>query len=406
MSLKPALPGIACFSILLFLIAVPPAAAGASWSYANIPDPSVAALSADLSGDYLVYTASTGYPVRENSTRVVELYSLVTGNRTRIAVSGPDSVLTGEAISGGYAVFFSEPQLEAPDGIPNRIFLYTIDGGNLTVLPSGAGAEWPKISGEIVLWSESTEDSIGSRILRYDIRTGNASYLPGVLSFDSAGVSVNGRYVLYTDADTLSLRLYEHATGSFVTVFAPAKGGDVRETVSGSAVGGDYVLYRRDVTVETPRAVYSELCLYAISANTTVLVSPLTGKATETLSDAEKNAAFGIGGADDRAVAWYVSEGIANDRIMVLDLPAMAVSSISPGMSVYSVGIDGRNLAWIGTKSLFGRGDVYLATGSGEEETPAGTGGGVLPTKSGIPLVIPLAGTGICCALAIAGRKG
>ncbi len=259
------MPEIAGLSCLIILLLVTPVAAASSWNYTIVSDPELDGIFSALSGDYLVYSGSIGDAFLQNSTRVIQLYSLSTGEQVRIATSSTNSTLTGEDIDGNYAVWFSEPQMDSPAGIPNRIFLYSIPDKNLTFIRTSSGAEWPKISGERVIWSESVNDSFTDSIMLYDIRTGNYVSSPRPRVNDGAGVAFDGNNILYTDAGTLDLFLYNTGTGSTATVFARTTDNNTREIVFGTALGGDYVLYRKDVMVEKPRQRYSELCLYTIS---------------------------------------------------------------------------------------------------------------------------------------------
>jgi hypothetical protein len=290
-----------------------------------------------------------------------------------------------------------------PRDTPNRIFLYSLLEKNLTVIRTLPDAEWPKIAGETVIWSEGSDDSVDGSIMQYDILSGKTISVPNISTIDSAGVAFNGRYILYSGIDRGSLLLYAPGTGTISTVFAPVEDNTTHEMAFGSALANDYVLYQKDVRVENPREMYSELCLYTISTGKTLLLSPLTGSVTETLSDADKNAAFTVGAADGDRVAWYVSEGIADERIMVLDAPSMSVTIVSPHMAVYRLSMDGRNLAWKGSETLFGKGTIYLATESGEEGSAAENV--PAPTKSPLPMLIALTAIGFCCALAIIRQK-
>jgi len=365
------MPEIAGLSCLIILLLVTPVAAASSWNYTIVSDPELDSIFPALSGDYLVYTGSIGDAFLQNSTRVIQLYSLSTGEQVRIATSSTNSTLTGEDIDDSYAVWFSEPQMDSPAGILNRIFLYSIPDKNLTVIRTSSGAEWPKISGERVIWSESVNDSFTDSIMLYDIRTGMTSHLPGPRVNDGAGVAFDGNNILYTDAGTLDLLLYNTGTGSTATVFARTADNNTREIVFGTALGGDYVLYRKDVMVEKPRERYSELCLYTISTGKTTLLSPTTGSMTETLSASDKQAVFDSLAADGTRVAWKVTEGINDDRIMVLDPATMAVSSVSTKMFVDFVHLDGRHMTWLGSTSLKGNGNIYLAAEYGGQDQPA-----------------------------------
>lgn len=402
---KQNLRQIVCLSALAFLLLVSHAAAVSEYRIANISDPGLDAISAVLSGDNIIYAGTIGDAIHENSTRVVQLYSISTGEQSRLATSDPGSTITGVDISGNYAVWFSEPDIDSPADTPNRISLYSLLEKNLTVIRTLPGAEWPKVFGKTVIWSESSDDSMSSSIIEYDIPSGKMVPVPNISTIDSAGVAFNGRHILYSAADAGSLLLYTPDTGAISTVFATAADNNTHEMVFGYALSGDYVLYRKDVMVEKPRERYSELCLYTISTGKTVLLSPLTGMVTGTLTESDKNAAFDVGAADADRVVWYVAESVGRDRIMVLDPSTMSVSSVSPKDSVYSLSIDGRNMAWQGSDQLFGKGAIYLATVSGGEGPAATMTPAPQATKSGLSSAVPLAGIGICCVLVLLRTK-
>jgi hypothetical protein len=84
----------------------------------------------------------------------------------------------------------------------------------------------------------------------------------------------------------------------------------------------------------------------------------------------DKNATFDARAADEIRVAWDVAEGIADDRIMVLDPASMTASSFSPKTFVGFLNLDGRNMTW---STVFGNGGIYLATESGGAGLPATT---------------------------------
>lgn len=379
----------ACIVGLVLFIAVAPAAAS-SWTYTSISDPGLDCFSTSLSGNYLLYTASIGSPQDDNSTRVIRLYSRSAGSDTLLATSEPGTSLFGEDINGDYAVWSGGPTLTSAAPGPNRLYLYSLADGNKTTILAGEDASWIKVYGESMVWSEETNGSFASSLVLYTISTGNRTALPGVRTYDPAGVSYNGRYILYPDANSLNLSLYEPGTGVTTTVFTPSDTADTREVAFGAALSGDYVLYRKDVQADSLRERYSELCLYRISTGKTVLLSPTTGSVVETLTSADKQADFTVQGADTTRVVWDVTEGIADDRIMVLDPSTLTVSSVSPKMFVHAVRIDGRNLAWVGTKALFGKGTVYLATETTNGTVPTSPAAG-LPVDS---VIIPVAGIG------------
>jgi len=379
------LPEVACLSCLVIFLLVSQVAADTTWNYKIVSDPELYGIYADISGDYLVYSGSTGDPMLADSQRVIQLYSLSSGEQVRLAASDPGSVLTGENIDGNYVVWFSELPLESTADTPNRIYLYSIAEKNQTTIRTATGAGWAKVSGEHVIWTESVNNSFESSIVLYDIRTGTTTPIPGIRTINGAGVGYNGDYILYSDAKTQDLLLYRTATGATTTVFTPSADNTIRENIFGTALGNNYVLYRKDVTVEASREHYSELCLHNLSTGKTTLISPITGNVVETLSKADKSAVFSPQSADETRLAWDVREGVSKYRIMVLDPASMTTSSFSPKTYVNFVQLDGRNMTWLGTNSLAGKGSIYLGTESGSPGLPTST----TPTRApGFGLII------------------
>jgi hypothetical protein len=367
------LPEVACFMGLVMFLLISQVAADATWNYNIISDPDLYGINADLSGDHVVYSGSTGDPMLQDSLRVIRLYSISSGEQERLAISDPGTVLTGENIDGSYVVWFSELPLESTAKTPNRIFLYSIPDKNLTTIRTSTGAGWAKIFGDHVIWSESANDSFESSIVLYDIQTGATTPIPGIRTINGASVGYNGDYILYSDADVSKLLLYSTGTGTTRMVFTPSTDPVIREIAFKAVLGSDYVLYRKDRTILEPKEHYSELCLYNISTGKTTLISPLTGDVVETLSKSDKGALFSPQAADKTRVAWVVMDGMADYRIMVLDPASMTISSVSPKTFVNFVQLDGRNMTWLGTKSFAGKGSIYLANESGSPGLPAST---------------------------------
>jgi hypothetical protein len=377
----------ACLAGLLMLLLVSQAAADASWNYNAVSDPDLHGINDALSGDYLVYSGSTGNPMSPDSQRVIQLYSLPEGNQTRIATSEPGGILTGVGIDGNYVVWFSTQPIESTADIPNRIYLYSIGGKNQTPIRTATGAGWAKISGDHVVWSESVNDSFESSLFLYDIGNGTTSPIPGISTNNGAGVAFYDNNILYSDAKTPRLLLYSTTSGTTTTVFSPPADNNTREIAFEYALGGDYVLYRKDLVIEAPMEHYSELCLYSISTRKTTLISPLTGNVIGTPSPADKAVFFTPQAADRSRVAWVVTDGLRDEKIMVLDPSDMTISSVSPKTFVNSVSLDGRNMSWLGTATIGGKGSIYLAAESGSPGSPA-----PMPTRVPGPGLLVIAG--------------
>jgi hypothetical protein len=105
------IPELAGISALVILLLIGHVAATSSWNVKTINDPALDGIYPDISGDYVIYSGSIGDPMLPNSTRVIQLYSLSSGDQARIATSGKNATLAGIDIDGNYAVWFSEPNL-------------------------------------------------------------------------------------------------------------------------------------------------------------------------------------------------------------------------------------------------------------------------------------------------------
>lgn len=371
-----------CLFCLALASVVPYALAAPAWTYTNISAPGSDAISCSLSGNDILYSVAVGSPFAENSSRLIRLYNRSAGNDTLLAASEPGTSLFAEDIEGNYATWSESPLPSSTQSGPNALYLYSLPKQDISVLSGNNSAAWAKISGDTMIWTEDASGSYASSVVVYTISNGTRSVLPGVQTYDPAGVSYNGRYVLYSDAESDNLTLYEPGIGNRIVVFAPTRNATVVEGLGQYALGGDYILYDRSVTVSSPRERYHELCLYRITQETTVMVSPMTGSIITTLSTADRNAEFTVQDADASRVVWDVAEGIADDKIMVLDPASGAVTSLLPKMFVDTVRIDGRNMSWIGTGELFGKGTVYLATESGDTTVSPTTPAAGLPVNA------------------------
>ncbi len=378
----------------LLLLSVP-ASAGAGWQTFEISDPGVDAIAGTVSGDYIIYTAAFGDAINLSTPRGVFLYSLESLETRVIGNSTSGMTLTGADISGSHAVWFEEQPLMPQDASagptePNRILLYSIPDDQASTIYVSENAEWPKISGSRIAWSDSEPDSVFSNITLYDIDTREKKALPGITVIGNS-YALDGDYLAYQDAETEDLRLYSISSGSSTMISNRTKTDDSVKFVDSFALGGDHVIFIQRILVErgADKGIYRELYLFTISTGETRLISPLTGKFVDTASGEERTAYTEYPSADTERVAWAVAGDPGHAVIHVLDPATGDASSIKVASDVSFTSIDAGYIAW--TDSTLGsRGTLVFATEAPGQETAASAPGfGVI---GGLAAILALIG--------------
>jgi hypothetical protein len=366
--------GILILCACLLLLA--PASAISGWTPQNISGSVPEPIAADVSGDYVVYSVAWGEAISSSTPRGLLLYAAETGETTVIANSTAKMTLTGGNIDGDSVVWFDEPQLLVDEnesrGLYNSIYLYSISEGTTTKIYSSETAEWPKVSGNHILWSESPENTWVDALTVYDISEGAAQDLPDIRVDDPAAVLLDGDHVAYTDAVTKDLTLYDLSSGETTVVKTIVRTNTSFSNIEAAAMGGDYLLYlTRTVEGEGPtREETLTLSLYTISAKTTELISPTEGLVAETEPKTELAATVDSPFTDGTTIGWVLVTGVSTADFVTMTPAGDDPTLLAVDGDIAFPAIDGNRAVWVESK-LFRNAHVVLATrDAGTAATP------------------------------------
>jgi hypothetical protein len=160
-------------------------------------------------------------------------------------------------------------------------------------------------------------------------------------------------------------------------------------------MGGDLLLYKtRYIDLAPTRGIHSTLTRYDRSTNNTTLISPVSGKPVETLTEAEKTATFDSLFTDGATFGWSYETGISESDLITVDAATGAVSHLTINGDVAFPAIDGNRAVWVESKML-NNSRVVLGT---MQTTPT-------PTGTPAPLCSLLGGMGLLAALACRRRR-
>lgn len=324
---------LVCTIFCAFLLAAPSALANGQWQTDKVQVDGLTPISAKISGDMIAFTAAKGDPIDMSAPRVLCLYTIPTGNLSRITESVYPMSLTGAQISGTTLVWFEQPPL-VPDSTAgqNRIFLTTISEDTLKVIHTGDDAQWPKVSGTDVIWSGDVNKSDYLQgIYLYKITSGTAAMLPGITVLDPSAPEIDGGLVAYQDGSSNELVLYNITTGDRTIVEREVNTDTSVKNIDSYAFSGKYVLFitRTQYLEKDNRGMTQALFLYTVDDNKTRLISPMTGKFVTSLTKEEESSIFNYPFTDGRRVGWVQVPEIGRSTVMVLD-PESEMFSMLP----------------------------------------------------------------------------
>ncbi len=378
---------------ICLLLLVTPAAAAGSWTLETISGTTPEPIAADVSGRTIVYSVAWGEAINTSTPRGILLCDAYTGMTAVIANSTENMTLTGANIDGDSIVWFDEPQLLIDENetanLLNTIYLYSVSEGTTKEIYSSPTAEWPKVSGNTIVWGECPENSWTDYLILYDIREGAAKDLLHLRVLDAAAVVLDGDTIAYQDADTGDLILYDTIANA-TTVIAPAvRTNTTHSMVDDFAMGGDDVLYlTRTLTDDgKKRGETYTLSLYTISTNTTELISPTKGLAEETETKTELAATFDSPFTDGTTIGWVLVTGISTSDVILTTPEGDDPTLLAIDGDVAFPAIDGNRVVWVQSK-LFSDSHVVLAT---QENT--------VPIPTDAPEPTPTPGFAIIAAL-------
>ena len=385
------------------LLLCAPAAAAGNWTVESISGTTPEPIAADVSERTIVYSVAWGDAINSSTPRGILLCDAYTGKTTVLANSTDKMTLTGANIDGDYVVWFDEPQFLLDENetanLLNTIYLSSVSEGTTKEVYSSPTAEWPKVSGDTIVWGESPENSWTDSLVLYDISEGAAKDLLDIHVLDAAAVVLDGDIIAYQDMDTGDLTLYD-IIANVTTVIAPAvQTNTTHAMVDDFAMGGDYVLYTTRTLTEDgkKRDETTTLSLYTISTNTTELLSPTKGLVEAAETKSELAATFDSPFTDGTTLGWVLATGISTSDVILTTPEGDDPTLIAIDGDVAFPAIDGNRVVWVQSK-LFENSHVVLAT---QENTVT------LPTDTPEPTPTPGFGIAALGALAaIALRRG
>lgn len=337
--------------ILLILISAP-VSAESQWETASISDSNISAIAGVVSGNNIVYTAAFGEAINLSTPRGVFLYSTDTHDTKLIGTTPANMTLTGADISGDYIVWFEEPQMifniSKEETGQNRIILYSLAEDSSSIVYSSEDASWPKVSGQQVIWSDTSGDSFTEYVTLYNISSDKTKVLPGISSSDGAGIGFDGENILYQDSKTLNLCLYNIPSEKNTIVSKHIYTNNSAVLADNYALGGDYVIFTNRIMNKTgpEKGISNELILYTISTGETKYIKSSTGEFVDKLSKQEKSAIIGYPFADQNRVGWVDVTGISESVIKILNPVSGEVSSIHTDYFVAFPHLDEDSAVW------------------------------------------------------------
>ncbi|MBN1431536.1 MAG: hypothetical protein JW931_02055 [Methanomicrobiaceae archaeon] len=115
------------FLLIIILIIIAPAQAGSQWETKEIHYDNQNIVGGYISGEYIIILTSEG--INQTGNRI-NLYSIKSGDSINPGKPSKGMTVTGEAVSGDYAVWFETQAMDfetnESDTLPNSIYLMDI----------------------------------------------------------------------------------------------------------------------------------------------------------------------------------------------------------------------------------------------------------------------------------------
>ncbi len=299
-----------------------------------------------------MYTAAFGEAIKLSTPRGVFLYSTDTRDTKLIGTTPANMTLTGADISGDYIVWFEEPQvtfnLSKEETGQNKIILYSVAEDSSSTIYSSEDASWPKVSGQQVIWSDTSGDSYTKYVTLYNISSEKTKVLPGISVISGAGMGFDGEQILYQDAKTLDLCLYNIPSEKNTIVSKHIYTNNSAVLADNYALSGNSIIFTNRIMNKTgpEKGISNELVIYTVSTGETKYINPSTGEFVDELSKGEKSAIIGYPFADKNRVGWVDVTGISESVIKILNPVTGEVSSIHTDYFVAFPHLDEDSAVW------------------------------------------------------------
>lgn len=386
--------------ILIPLILSAPAAAGSQWETKEIGYENLSVVSGDISGDYIVYlTAGEGMTQTENR---INLYDTGSGERKIVGIPGVNMTVTGESVSGDYAVWFETGadiigETVQEEDLPNTVYLMNIPEGETKALGLPDDAEWPKIDGDNILWTNSSEKSFETGFYIYDIKTGKSEEVLKADCLDSAGIVYSGNRIAYEDLD--ALRMYDIESGKNTVVYKYESGNVSGSNIESFDMAGDVIVYMTHSIVHEgdDKGVYYEPVIYSITNGSTLELNPKTGEvSTDPFSKDNKEASVASTFTDGKRAGWGYMKSNTDSEIFLVETESGEVTTVPASGNIDEIVLDGDKM--IRTVSHFPSFHTSLIYAE-EKVTPDQTGSQASPGLS-VPVII----SGLFCIALVFSR--
>ena len=358
--------------VLFFLPAL--AAAGYQWETKEIPSENESVLGGAISGEYIIFLSSGGMNQSDNR---IKLYDITSGDSNIIGAPSEGMMVTGEDLSGDYAVWFETESMDNydendTDTKPNSIYLMDIAENSTSTLNLPGDAEWPKIEGNKIFWSNSSEDSLETNFYIYNINTGESEHVLAADYTDSAGIVFDNGNVAYENMT--SLNLFNIESGEETVIYAFESDNNSGTNIDSFDMSGDYIIYiTHSVVLDgDDKGVYYEPFIYTISANKTESLNPKTGKISESVALADQKTQLFSPFTDGSRIGWSYQDSDSESKIILFDPATGNASTITASGTVGEISLDDGRMIW--TKSVFPSfrsSLVYAEENVTEEESPS-----------------------------------
>lgn len=325
-----------------------PATAGSQWETKEINFENESVAGADISGEYVVFLTA-GEKMDQSENRI-NLYQTGSGESKIIGYPSKGMTVTGEDVSGVYAVWFETPadlfDENSSDELPNSIFLMDIPENTTKILDLPGDAEWPKVSDGNVFWSNQSGDSFETGFYLYDIKTGKSEKVTAKNCVDPAGIVYANGNVAYQDQK--SLQIYDIESGRDIIVFEFESTNESGSNVESFDMAGDYVIYTRHTVVlqGDDKGVYYEPCLYTISTGITEILDPKTGETSASVTKDDKEISINSPFTDGKRVGWGYLKSETDSEIILIDPQTGNITSEITDGTIDSIRLDGNRMVW------------------------------------------------------------
>ena len=339
------------FIILFFL---PVAAAGSQWETTEIIFENESVNSGVISGNYIiVLTVGEGLNMSENR---INLYNIDSGEHKITGIPSEGMTVTGEDLSGDYAVWFETRAMDIFDQNQsgtklNSVYLMEIPENSTTILDLPEDAEWPKITGNKIFWLNSSEDSFETEFYIYNIATGESNQILTTKCVDPAGIKISDGNIAYENQT--SLHIYNIESGKDTVVFTYEYSNGSGTNIDSFDMSGDYLIYIKHSMISEgdDKGVYYEPVLYTISANKTESLDPKSGEVSESVAPADQKTQLFSPFTDGNRVGWSYQDSDLESKIILFDPATGNASTITATGTMGEIFLDGDKMIW--TKTVF-----------------------------------------------------